>query len=220
MSGRERTREEQAVCAQLMRLCRGHIGGQEFWDLTDPLTLPLPDDHPAVYLRAVLYGLAEARELRGELTRGEQLAAQKRLCRLIPIREGRPRTARQHRRRARKVRRHEVAGTIWRMRRSQYVLGATHGFPARDPTLPLTIEDCGTLWRMEASGRYRKGQPPTNAAQNGYLTREYLALAAQDAGTRHLEAVRAAVESGRPVPAHTLVDYPRFIPTGPKGGVC
>lgn len=203
------------IQAQLSRVLRGHIAGQEFWDTVAAVTIDLPADHPACHLANAVEGIMEAAD-RGEFPYSEQVAILRRMSHYIPIRDGGPRTARQHRRRARKVKRHEALGTVWKMRESQYVLGSLYRYPDRDPSLPLTIEECGTLWRMEGSGRYRKGKPPTNPRQVEYLSREYRSLAAKDAAHRHFLAVRAAVAEGLPVPAPTLVTCPGLIPTEVK----
>lgn len=71
--------EEQAVRGLLNAVRWRHIGSQEAWDRAWPLVARLPRAHPAAYLARLWHGLAEARQLRGELGPCEQAAHQARL---------------------------------------------------------------------------------------------------------------------------------------------
>lgn len=210
------TLAEQCVRAQLARCLRGHRSWDYFWGWCEAAVDAGGFDGQAARLALIIDGLIAAHLERGEWSHRELIAHLRRVARYIPIHDGAPvldsDAYRRHEdRRARKVRSREAMGTIWRLRLSQYVLGCAHRHPERDPALPLTIEECGSLWRMEASGAYRKGKPPT-AAQNEYLSREHRSMAAKDAADRHFLAVKEAIAANLPVPSPVLVSYPALIP--------
>lgn len=210
------TLRENCVRAQLARCLRGHTSWASFWGWCEAAILDAPTASPADRLIWTISGVVDAHVFRGEWPHAEMITYLRRVAHVIPISDSPPLRdtpdyARYEARRARRVRRHEATGTIWRLRESQYVLGAIHGYPDRDPALPLTLEECGTLWRMEASGAYRKDKPPT-PAQNAYLSVAHRSIAAKDAADRHFRAVQAAFRAGLPVPAAVLAQCPGLIP--------